>query len=104
MENSKKLTQFEEEYYSEIQGLFVKDKDLINVKLNPKFLAYEVYLRRVFGDFISSSEVVDDYDSSAGRKIEKLTKDSLDNNEINKIFEDITNSEFDSNLDSIIKK
>ena len=48
MENEKKLTDFENEYYFEINSYVVRDKDLIAAKVPQKVLAYEVYLRKAF--------------------------------------------------------
>ena len=102
MENKRKLEDFEREYYSEIESYNVSEKDLIDVKVNPKVLAYEVYLRKSFGDSFSSDGNVDDYDAKAKRSVEKLTKEKLDNSELNSIMESIEKSEFDDNLDAII--
>ena len=41
MESSKKLTDFENEYYFEINNYVVRDKDLIDAKVPKKVLAYE---------------------------------------------------------------
>ena len=102
MENKRKLEDFEKEYYSEIESYNVSEKDLIDAKVNPKFLAYEVYLRKSFGDSFSHNGNADDYDANAKRSVEKLTKDKLDNSELTAIIESIETSEFDDNLDSII--
>ena len=102
MESSKKLTDFENEYYFEINNYVVRDKDLIDAKVPKKVLAYEVYLRRAFGDAFAKT-TADDYDKSAKRKVEKLTKDKLDNSELTAIMEDINTSEFDDNLDVILR-
>lgn len=103
MESSKKLTDFENEYYFEINNYVVRDKDLIDAKVPKKVLAYEVYLRRAFGDAFAKTTADDDYDKSAKRKVEKLTKDKLDNSELTAIMEDINTSEFDDNLDVILR-
>lgn len=103
MESSKKLTDFENEYYFEINNYVVRDKDLIDAKVPKKVLAYEVYLRRAFGDAFAKTTADDDYDKSAKRKVEKLTKDKLDNSELTAIMEDISTSEFDDNLDVILR-
>ena len=102
MENEKRLADFENEYYAEINSYEVTDKDLVSVKINPKVLAYEVYLRKAFGDSFASAEAEDDYNVDAGRKVEKLSKDKLDNSELVNIMNDITTSEFDDNVDAII--
>ena len=103
MESSKKLTDFENEYYFEINNYVVRDKDLIDAKVPKKVLAYEVYLRKAFGDAFAKTTADDDYDKSAKRKVEKLTKDKLDNSELTAIMEDINTSEFDDNLDVILR-
>ena len=103
MENNKKLTDFENEYYFEINNYVVRDKDLIDAKVPQKVLAYEVYLRKAFGDSFAKTTADDDYDGSAKRKIEKLTKDKLDNSELNTIIEEINTSEFDDNVDIILR-
>lgn len=103
MENNKKLTDFENEYYFEINSYVVRDKDLIDAKVSPKLLAYEVYLRKAFGDCFSKTSSDDDYDDSSKRKVEKLTKDKLDNSELTTILSDINTSEFDDNLDVILR-
>ena len=103
MDNEKKLTDFENEYYFEINNYVVRDKDLIAAKVPQKVLAYEVYLRKAFGDTFAKITADDDYDSSARRRVEKLTKDKLDNSELMSILEDINTSDFDDNLDIILK-
>lgn len=103
MDNEKKLTDFENEYYFEINNYVVRDKDLIAVKVPQKILAYEVYLRKAFGDAFAKTSVDDDYDGTAKRSVEKLTKDKLDNSELTTILEDINHSEFDDNLDIILR-
>lgn len=101
MEKSKRLKEFEQEYYQEINMYDITEKDLFSLKISPKLLAYEVYLRKVFGDSLANNNI-DDYDDSAKRKVEKITKDKLDNSVLNSIVEDIDKSEFDDNLDAII--
>lgn len=103
MANSKKLADFENEYFNEIKNYIVTEKDLVEAKVPLKILAYEVYLRRIFGDNFASENSDDDYDENAKRKIEKLSKESLDNSELNNILDDIAGSEFDVNLDIILK-
>ncbi len=103
MENNKKLTDFENEYYFEINNYVVRDKDLIEAKVPQKVLAYEVYLRKAFGDSFAKTTADDDYDGLAKRKVEKLTKDKLDNSELTAIMEEINTSEFDDNLDVILR-
>ena len=101
--DNKKLTDFENEYYFEINNYVVRDRDLIEAKVPQKLLAYEVYLRKAFGDCFSRTSCEDDYDGSAKRKVEKLTKDKLDNSELTTILDDINKSEFDDNLDVILR-
>ncbi len=101
--NEKKLTDFENEYYFEINNYVVRDKDLIDAKVPQKVLAYEVYLRRAFGDAFAKTSADDDYDKTSKRRVEKLTKDNLDNSELTAIMEDISKSEFDDNLDVILR-
>ncbi|MBQ4541353.1 MAG: hypothetical protein IJA23_00725 [Clostridia bacterium] len=103
MDNEKKLTDFENEYYFEINNYVVRDKDLIAAKVPQKVLAYEVYLRKAFGDSFAKTTADDDYDGLAKRKVEKLTKDKLDNSELNTIIEEINTSEFDDNVDIILR-
>lgn len=103
MANSKNLTDFENEYFNEINNFIVSEKDLVEAKVPLKILAYEVYLRRIFGDNFAIENSADDYDATAKSKIEKLSKESLDNSELNNILNDISNSEFDANLDVILK-
>ncbi len=103
MENSKKLTEFEREYYSEIKRYDVTDKDLTFVKVPPKVLAYEVYLRKVFGDSFAKGDTVDDYDDGVKRSVEKLSRETLDNSEFSNIMNDIQSSEFDDNMDIFVK-
>lgn len=103
MKETKKLKDFENEYYSEIKTFQVKENDLLEFKIQPKILAYEVYLRKILGDKFASAETFDDFDSKAKKKVEKLSAESLNNDEFNKIIEDVNNSEFDDNVDMIVK-
>lgn len=100
--SEKKLSDFEKEYYSEINNYNVSEKDLVGAKVHPKSLAYEVYLRKFFGDGFAQKNAVDDYDAGAKRKVEKLTKEKLDNSEFSNIMSDIEQSEFDDNVEAII--
>lgn len=102
MEKSKKLNDFEQEYFSEISKYSVSENDLLSVKISKKVLAYEVYLRKTFGDSFARGDSSDDYDVKSKRKVEKVTKDKLDNSELLNIMNDIDSSEFDDNLDAII--
>lgn len=102
MEKTSKLTNFEKEYSYEISSYSVSEKELLATKINPKVLAYEVYLRKALGDSLAGKENGDDYDSKARRSVEKLSKDKLNNDELNSVIESIDNSEFDDNLDAII--
>lgn len=102
MNNEKKLANFEREYYAEINNYAVTERDLIDQKINPKYLSYEVFLRKNFGDFLSNAKAIDDFDSHAKRSVEKLSKDKLDNSELANIMTEIESSEFDDNLDTII--
>lgn len=99
-----KIKDYESEYYSEIANFCVSENDLLNLKIQSKVLAYEVYLRGIFGDRFANLEITDEIDEKAQKKVEKLTKEKLTNNEYNKIIEDIDTSKFDDNLDMIIKK
>ena len=103
MKETKKLKDFENEYYSEIKTFPVKKNDLLEFKIQPKILAYEVYLRKFLGDKFANTESVDDFDSKVKKKVEKLSAESLNNDEFNKIIEDVNNSEFDDNVDMIVK-
>ena len=102
MEKISKLTNFEKEYSAEISNYAVSDKELLAAKINPKILAYEVYLRKALGDSFAGNENGDDYDAKAKRTVEKVSKDKLNNDELNGIIENIDKSEFDDNLDAII--
>ena len=102
MEKSKKLSDFEKEYYAEINNYAVTEKDLVEFKINPKYLSYEVFLRKSFGDSLSNSKGLDDFDAHAKRSVEKVSKDKLDNSELLNIMTEIESSEFDDNLDTII--
>lgn len=102
MEKSKKLEDFEKEYFSEIKSFEVTEDDLISVKIPKRILAYEVYLRKNFGDKLAKLNDVDDYDVNQKRKIEKVSAEKLDNSELNSIISDIDNSEFDNELDSFL--
>ena len=104
MGNQKKLVDFEREYYAEIASYVVTEKDLVAAKVPPKALAYEVYLRKVFGDSFAHAQSVDDYDDKSKMKIEKVSKDKLNTNEFNNIMSDIEKSEFDDNLDMILRE
>ena len=103
MDIEKKLANFENEYYYEINNHFVKEQDLVNVKIPLKILAYESYLRKFFGDAFAKTTPDDDFDVSAKKRVERLTKDKLDNSELVRILEDIGKSEFDENLDIILR-
>ena len=76
---------------------------MLEFKIQPKILAYEVYLRKFLGDKFANTESVDDFDSKVKKKVEKLSAESLNNDEFNKIIEDVNNSEFDDNVDMIVK-
>ena len=102
MEKTSKLTNFEKEYSYEISSYAVSEKELLATKINPKVLAYEVYLRKALGDSLVGKENGDDYDANVKRSVEKVSKDKLNNDELNNVMKDIEKSEFDDNLDAII--
>ena len=80
----------------------MSEKELLATKINPKVLAYEVYLRKALGDSLAGKENGDDYDANVKRTVEKVSKDKLNNDELNNVMQDIEKSEFDDNLDAII--
>ena len=103
MKSDKKINDFQNEYYEEIENFCVSEQDIIKLKINPKILAYEVYLRKVLGDKFAGNDEEDDYDASSKRKIEKVSKNMLNNDEFNNILNDIETSKFDENVEMIIK-
>lgn len=97
-----KIEDFEREYYSEIKNFFISKRDLLDLKINPKFLAYEVYLCNTFGDDFAEIDEIDDYNENAKIKVEKISKEKLNDSEFSDIMSDIEQSDFDDNVDKII--
>ena len=103
MKSDKKINDFQNEYYEEIENYCVSEQDFVKLKIQPKILAYEVYLRKVLGDKFAGIKDADDYDERSKRKIEKVSKNMLNNDEFNNILNDIETSKFDENVEMIVK-
>lgn len=105
MKTSKNVLQnYENENYEEIKNYEVSLSDLKHFGVTDKILAGEIYLYKIYGDEIVSLNV-DEKDEVGGKKqVEKINiaEKSL-NDELNKICEDIENSEFDKNVEILMR-
>jgi hypothetical protein len=99
------LTNFENEYYTEIKDCKVKIEDLKKFGVSAKVLSSEIYLYEIYGDEIVHNENLDDLVDGAQKRVVKLgeSEKSL-NNEYLTICEKIENNEFDNNLEKLLIK
>lgn len=94
---------FEKEYSSEIEDEVIYIEDLEKFKVPTSSLKLEIYLRNIYGDEIVSNTSSDELLTGAKKTIEKVdltqtgTKTLLQN-----LYEDIDNSDFDKEFDSIL--
>lgn len=104
MENSKLVSDYEKEYANEIASVYISIEDLKKCGISEKTLASELYLRNFYGDEIVKSKLVDDVDEKQQKTVVKIdeAEKSIDN-ELRQIWNDIENSEFDKNVDTIIQ-
>lgn len=104
MEQSKLLLNYEKEYASEIAEQVISIDDLMKCGISKKTLASELYLRKIYGDEIVTQTLVDDIDLEKEKKVIKIgdTEKNIDN-ELRAIFADIENSEFDKNIETVLK-
>lgn len=95
-----RLKEFEKENYFEINDADLELKHLRCCGIKDETLAYEVFLREIYGDVMTDVSIVDDYDASKKKQVVKITDDEKNKNtEFLNICEEIDNSEFDEILD-----
>ena len=104
MEKKLALSKYEKELSFEIENQRITIDQLIKCGVSKDVLSCEVYLRKIYGDEIIENTFRDDLDESKTKSIKKIedSERSIDA-ELRAVVEDIENSEFDKNLDAIVK-
>lgn len=101
--NKKELLKgLEKENFVEINNEIITINELLKCKISKKTLAIEAYLHKIYGDEIFKKSNSDEI--SGVSNVAKLAdSEILEDKEFRKICDDIDNSEFDKNLDIILK-
>lgn len=96
-----KTEEFEKEYYFEINDANCTVDILKKFGVKEDTLAFEVFLREIYGDVIGT-DAADNYDSSAKKQVIKITENEKNQNkEFIKVCDEIDNSSFDEQLESL---
>ncbi len=96
------LRNLEKESIVEINNLKISSKDLEKCGVSKKTLKAEEYLHNIYGDEILEQRVEDNVEGKTN--IEKLTENEMEEDkEFRNICSDIENSEFDKNIDMVLK-
>ena len=104
MQQSELLTEYELEYAGEIANQVISIEDLKKCGISEKTLASELYLRKIYGDEIVKKTIIDDVDDKKEKAVIKIGMDEKNmDHELRSIFNEIENSEFDKNIDAILK-
>lgn len=102
MDKKELLEGLEKENFVEINNENVTINELLKCKISKKALAIESYLHKIYGDEIFKKNVDDEV--SGVSNIAKLAdSEIMEDKEFRKICDDIENSDFDKNLDVILK-
>lgn len=103
MDKKEIVKNLEKEFLEEINNFDVKISDLEKCGVSRKVFAIEDFLHECYGDEILKNKLDDSVQGSSN--IEKLSESEIDEDKIYRnICNDIENSEFDKNIDIIIKK
>ena len=104
MDKVAKISDYEKENLAEINEFEVLIDDLKKYGLSDEILAYEIGLRKFYGDEILLKTEVDDINEEETKKVTKIDLSDMNiDTQFKAICEDIENSEFDENLDIITK-
>ncbi len=102
MDKKEILMNLEKESIVEINNLKVSSSDLEKCGVSAKTLKIEEYLHNIYGDEILKQKIEDNVEGSS--KIAKLSGSEIEEDkEFRNICSDIENSEFDKNIDLILK-
>lgn len=98
----KKKKDFEKEYYFEINDADCKIDTLKAYGTKEDTLAYEVYLREIYGDVIGIDSDDDDYDAGAKKQVLKLSDVEKNKNKAYlHVCDEIDESDFDKKLETL---
>ena len=104
MEKVTKIFDYEKENLSEINELSVSIEDLKKYGISDEILAFENGLRKFYGDDILRKKEMDEIESEENRTITKVGLNEMQiDNQFKTICEEIEKSEFDEDLDIILK-
>ncbi len=107
MEKINSLKNYESEYSLEIKNSEIVLEDLYSIGLSEQDLEIEVYLRKIYGDFVLT-KVIDDVSDeiSDGQKtIEKINEKDINlNRSLSKQYEQIEQDEFNTKLEGVLAK
>ncbi len=104
MEKKLVLSKYEKELSVEIDNQKITIDQLTKCGISKDVLSCEVYLRKIYGDEIIENTFHDDLDESKTKSIKKIDESERNiDAELRAIVDDIENSEFDKNLDAIVK-
>ena len=104
MEQKSMLTKYEKELSVEIENQTITVEHLSKCGISKDILSCEVYLRKIYGDEIIENTFHDDLDETKDKVIKKIDESEKNiDAELRAVVQDIENSEFDKNLDTILK-
>lgn len=102
MEKKTLVQNYEKEYSGEIGKISVDIDQLKKVGVAKETLAGELYLRNFYGDEIVKTSNGDDVSEGLEKKVVKIGEEEKNiDKELKSIWNDIEESEFDKNLDSL---
>ena len=105
MGTKKSLSDYQKEYAYEIDNQAVSYTELEKWGVSNEALSCEVLLRKMYGDEIAISTVDEDFNTAQKTAVSKLNETEIGvDQELRNIYERIEQSEFDANVEVLLKK
>lgn len=102
----KNVADYTKEYRSEIDDHMVEVSHLQKCGVADSSLSAEIYLRDIYGDeIINTSKIIEEVVDESEKRVQKIGEtEKNSNNEFRSVLTDIEESEFDKNLEILLKK
>ena len=102
----KSVAEYTKEYKSEIDEHVVEVSHLQKCGVNDLSLSAELYLRDIYGDeIVNTSKIIEEVIDEKEKRVQKIGEvEKNSNNEFRSVLTDIEESEFDKNLEILLKK
>ena len=102
----KNTADYAQDYRSEIDDQIVEVSHLQKCGVSDLTLSAEIYLRDIYGDeIVNTSKIIEEVIDEKEKKVQKIGEtEKSSNSEFRSVLTDIEESEFDKNLEILLKK